>query len=476
MKSINNLIRVAVILAALATSYIAMAKLPQLHIYRNDDKMFHKIEGSVAAEHRITGGNDQLILSSDGDTLEIPMINIDRIVPGHVDIPTLIINTPEFPDLYQLEEKDTYLNATVQIDGNGVVEDAETVDLKIKGRGNSTWQMPKKPMRLKFSKKTAFAGFKKAKNFVLLANYIDQSLMRNAIAMKIAQLLEVPYANHILPCNVVFNGHDLGCFMLTEKVGINSGSVDIDEEKGMLFELSMDYDEPYKFRSEVYDLPVMVKDPDLDEIVSENPELGTASEIFEKWQADFNRAEALVDEGRGFEAFDLDSFVNFFLLNNICGNNEIGFPKSVYVHKDQLGGEDGVESVYKFGPAWDFDVAFDVCNLDENGDTKHIFKYGNIWMNRLFEKLYVTPGFKERYKERLQFFYHELYPQLLEYFDEYADQINTAAKVNGSLWPDVYYNNWIYVKNTFDHESRAKELRDWLQNRVVHLLDLSEKM
>lgn len=463
---LNNILKVKLILMVLTIMpCISIAKVPQIHIYRNDDKKFHKVEGNVTVQHHISDQDSVLILTTQDSTFSIPLTSVERITSGFNDIPTLKINTPAIPDLYQLVEKETYLDATVEIDGNGAIEDAEAAEVKIKGRGNSTWNMPKKPMRLKFSKKISFAGLKKAKNFVLLANYIDPTLMRNAIAMKMAQLLEIPYANHIVPCNVVFNGHDLGCFMLTEKIGINSGSVDIDETKGMLFELSDEFDEPYKFRSDIYNLPVMVKDPDLEEISSDNPELGSPSEILEKWKADFNRAEDLVSKKRGFEAFDINSCVDYFLLYNICGNNEIGFPKSFYIHKEAIGDK----HLYKLGPAWDFDVAFNICNLNEDGELQQIFTEGDIWMNDLILKLYNTPGFKELYKKRLNYFYKNLYPKVLEYFDEYASSINTAAKVNGTIWPENYYNDWIYVNNTFDHESIAKDFRNWLQNRVEHL-------
>lgn len=466
MKSVNILANIALLAASVLTSGIASAKLPQLHVYRNDGTKFHKIEGDVSASHHYKGDECVLTLSGQGKTCDIPVENIERIATSFTDVPTLIINTPDDPDLFQIKEKENYVKAKIAIDGNGIIEDAEAIDVQIKGRGNSTWTMPKKPMRLKFAKKTAFAGFKKAKNFVLLANFVDPSLMRNAVAMKIAQLLEIPYANHIMPCNVKFNGHDLGCFMLTEKIGINSSSVDIDELKGMLFEMSEEFDEPYKFKSDNYDLPVMVKDPDLDEISADNPQLGSPNEILEKWQADYNRAEALVEQNRGFEAFDLNSFVDYFLLYNICGNNEVGFPKSLYIHKEEI----GEHSLYKFGPVWDFDVAFNIKKYDESGVPHQIFSEGNIWMNKLMKKLYKTPGFMERYKERLNYFYTDLYPELLEYFDRYAASIKAAAKVNGTLWPED--PGLRMPCNSFNHEDEARELRKWLQERIDHLIGM----
>ena len=43
--------------------------------------------------------------------------------------------------------------------------------------------------------------------------------------------------------------------MLTEKIGINGASVDIDETTGILFELDTNYDEEFKFYSKRFGLP-----------------------------------------------------------------------------------------------------------------------------------------------------------------------------------------------------------------------------
>ena len=51
--------------------------------------------------------------------------------------------------------------------------------------------------------------------------------------------------------------------MLTEAIGIRSNSVDIDEDNSILFEIDKNYDEEWKFMSPLYNLPVMVKDPDM---------------------------------------------------------------------------------------------------------------------------------------------------------------------------------------------------------------------
>lgn len=63
--------------------------------------------------------------------------------------------------------------------------------LGIRGRGNSTWGMAKKPYRIKFDSKTRLLNLNaKAKSWVLLANYADKTLMRNAVAFEVSSFWE----------------------------------------------------------------------------------------------------------------------------------------------------------------------------------------------------------------------------------------------------------------------------------------------
>ncbi|MEG1999509.1 MAG: hypothetical protein RR015_05800, partial [Bacteroidales bacterium] len=93
------------------------------------------------------------------------------------DIPTIFINTENGTEI---NSKENYIKATVTVRGAAKSKDNITdITAEIKGRGNSTWGMAKKPYRLKFNSKLQFIGNNaKAKNWVLLANYCDKTLMR----------------------------------------------------------------------------------------------------------------------------------------------------------------------------------------------------------------------------------------------------------------------------------------------------------
>ena len=436
--------------------------VPKLFVYRNDNK-FNQVEldASVILRHDISVLNKTLNIA---EGVDIPLEAVDSLVVRKIDIPTVRITLIDYPEATMLWEKELYLNATVEIEGNGFIDDVPETILKIKGRGNTTWGMPKKPMRLKFDKKIQIGNLTKAKNYVLLNNYIDPSLMKNAVVMWLSEQLDMPYSNHGLPCNVYMNGHYAGSYLMTEKVGINSGSVDIDEATGMLFELSVEYDEPYKFRSESLGLPVMVKDPDFDELYENDPTGLTPSERLSLWQADFNRAESLAINKRGIEAFDIESFANYYLVNAVACNSEIGYPKSVYLYKRSL---DATEKYY-FGPTWDFDVSFNYYRL-ENDSIVEYPADKNLWTAHIFSRLLANEEFKNAYQQKFKEFKENIYPEMLDYVDWLAYQIDPSAKMNAQVWGEDVNLGWIYAYPSYDTKMLVGNLKEWIKKRVEYL-------
>lgn len=387
----------------------------------------------------------------------IPFEAIDSIVVRSSDIPTLQINLPDYPDAEQVWSKNDYVDATLYIRGNGMTDDATDLSLSIKGRGNSTWGFAKKPMRLKFDKKTSICGFEKAKSYILLANYIDPSLMHNAISYWLAHRLGVPYSNHTMPCNVWFNEKYVGSFLLTEKVGINSGSInDIAGEEGILLELSVEYDEKYKFKTAHYSLPVMVKDPDFDELFSANPSI-TPEERLELWEQDFNRAVANAD----FDEFDLESFVDYQLVTSFANNSEVGWPKSVFLHKANL----NADTKYVFGPIWDHDATYDMRLPEEDGYKRRL-PTADTWQNSLFARLIKRPEFQVAYEHRFEYFESEILPELLEFADDYARIIESSARLDGIRWPQENNLVWTYRIPAFYNRQIYAELRTYILERV----------
>ena len=111
----------------------------------------------------------------------------------------------------------------VSADGVKTVYDGA---FKIHVRGNSTRHHPKKPYKIKLDKKTDLFGMGKSKHWVLLANYHDESMMRDKLAYDFARKLGIiGMQSTWVECHM--NGKPLGCYLLCEHLRIASNRVDI---------------------------------------------------------------------------------------------------------------------------------------------------------------------------------------------------------------------------------------------------------
>lgn len=413
---------------------------------------------------------DMTVTLADGSSVTYNADDVRTVDLGYT-VPEIRINTDD-PTIYDVVDKINYLPSKITVKSNGYpgMNDLDGVAFNVRGRGNSTMGYPKKPYRLKFDKKTELSSeMKKAKNYALIANYIDNTLMRNTTAFMMARLLEMPYTNHSIPCNVYFNDRYVGSYMLTEKVGLNAGHMDdIDETTGMFWEMDTYYDENYKYRSEVYRLPMMVKDPDFDEL-TEDGAIADPQAYLAEWAEDWNRVERVLSkkqDGNIWDLVDLNSLVNYLLVYNVTNNAEISHPKSNYIHKRAL----GTEEKYHFGSVWDFDWAYTYYDRGEgtglynnnvfDGDRRT--SLGSVFYRALIQ----TPGFAEAYQERWNYFKSTVYPQLLEQMDAYADVLEPSALANWEIWPFSLSNqdpNKNKFRNGYDN------LKNWLQMRVNYL-------
>jgi hypothetical protein len=457
-----------------------------LHIYQNTWS-FHSIDfdkiRSISYGNQVMSTTDgergyttMTITDVDGEqTAVIDMASIDSCVVA-AQVPIIYVSTPDNLDRTEVDSRDVYIDALLSVEGNGAVDDISDMPIQFKGRGNSTWFYPKKPYRIKAAKKFSLCGLKKAKSYVLIANYIDCQLMRNAVAFWIAQRLGMPYTNHSIPVMVYFNNDFKGAYMLTEKVGINSGSVDIDETKGMLFELDANYDEEYKFMyswttgNRNYSIPVMVKDPDLNEIAAlAATDSVTADALMARWQADFTHFADVVTGssavGNLSPVLDIESAVNYLLVNAICGNQELVHPKSAYLYKTDIDND-----VYHFGPVWDFDWAFTWYGVgyetDDSYNAKLFNSNGRYSGSTFFTSIARNAAVLAAFKKRLNDFIENDYPDLLAYINEYAARIESSAKLNGLKWPTDVNPPAV---STFEFRENVERLKVWLDNRLNYM-------
>ncbi len=95
-------------------------------------------------------------------------------------------------------------------------------------RGNSSFDdTEKKSYTVKLAQKADLFGMGEAKKWILTANALDDTLLRNTTAYTIARLLNLAYTPEAQYVDVYVNGGFIGNYLLCEKIEIGKNRVDI---------------------------------------------------------------------------------------------------------------------------------------------------------------------------------------------------------------------------------------------------------
>lgn len=306
-------------------------------------------------------------LPAEADTLPHPSPSI-ATAPLRVDIqpqgtatpprsglPVIYIDTPGARAITSKTEWTEQASLTIYRP-DGTVDSRSTTG--VKGRGNSTWGYPKLPYTLKLQAAQPLLDMPADRHWVLLANWIDRTLMRNDIAFALARAIDMEWVPRGQFVELMMNGRYQGNYYLCEQVRVAPHRVNIEEMMptdtvgaaltgGYLLELDQYFDEPNKFFSANRQMPYMLKSPD---------EATLSTRQLDYIRNYVNSMEAAMGDSLRFAAgehrrfIDMESFAKYWLVQQLTTNYESGDPKSVFLYKPLL-------SKMKAGPVWDFDYA-----------------------------------------------------------------------------------------------------------------------
>jgi hypothetical protein len=305
-------------------------------------------------------------------------------------ISAVYINTNGTP----INSKDTYVTGNIKIVSNfkDVVFDGKT---EIKGRGNSTWFLAKKPYRIKLDKKAAILGMAENKNWVLLANYADKSLMRNELAFIASRNSGLKFTVNSRYVEVYLNGAYNGNYLLTEQVKEGKDVVDVEDSGYLLEQDGFADQEPVYFKTR-HDMPITIKYPD--EKITQ-PQRNYIINHVQKFE-DALFASNFTDPVAGYRKyFDVDSYVNYYIVNEVMANPDAFWSTFMYKKAND-------DKIYT-GPIWDFDIA--INNDDRLGDnTNKLMVDAGFDRKKWIKRLMEDPSFRQKVKAR----WNELKPKM----------------------------------------------------------------
>ena len=328
-------------------------------------------------------------------------------------------------------------------------------------RGNTTQTYPKKPLAIKLNSKTSVLGMPAHKRWVLLANQLDHSMIRNAVALDIAHVVEyawrlnssmqpgIPWCPsgqnvELIVVDKDRDAHHVGNYFLGEQIKIDENRLnildpmDIDTDASASDYTQFGYliegatkdkrDEPSYFTSN-NGIIFQFKD-----------ELN--STILNQVKTKMNRIESNIINGNyatAYEELDIHSLIDQMLIWELTLNREYGDPSSVYMYLDGAG-------KLSAGPVWDFDRGTfqnqELANTGSYANTKRV-KPDNEWMywRKSSDESYIwysqlakDPTFQQAVKER----WANMYPylQMIEgQIRAYGESLKASWDCNSAMWP-----------------------------------------
>ena len=414
----------------------------------------------------------------------------------------------------EIVSKEDYIDAELIIQGNETYNSGTTKlyngATEIRGRGNSTWAQPKKPYKLKLDKKTDVFGMGKHKHWVLLANYLDESLQRNTLAYNLSGAMGMEQQSTVY-VDVVLNGDFIGNYQFCEQVRVSESRVDIfdwetfaedcagvigdaagltkdetgDLEEymlenmgwitsgtlvwggvtyaiadypdievpaitgGYLLELDEYYDEVSKFKTN-NNQPIMFKNP---EFVGTNADMVNYVRSYIQAFEDAVQADSYTASYEGTtvhysDLYDFDALVDYWLISEIFFNEELN-KKSTYMYKD-------IDGLMYMGPIWDMD-----WSSGGEGQTYQTEQWAtryystNAQANSWYKSLIQDPYFFMNAQQRYWDIRNDQVSDMLEELDSSYELLKESAAANGERWG---YGS--------DYKTYVDQLRNWFTSHL----------
>jgi len=275
------------------------------------------------------------------------------------NLPVVVIRTENNREIISKDDYITGLVRVISEEGKKLFTDS----LQIRGRGHASWTFPKKPYKIKLFNKTNLLGLPaNAREWTLINNYGDKTLIRNLLAFDISRRLGMKYTPAGTPVDLILNGEYKGTYQLCDQVEVRKNRVEITEMEttditlpnlsgGYFIEIDAYAPGEASWFTSLKGIPVTIKSPDEDDITPEQ-----RNYIVQY----FNQMELAVygnymQETADFRKYlDTGSFFSNFIIGEFCGNTDTYW--STYMSKERNSDH------FITGPIWDYDLAFENDN------------------------------------------------------------------------------------------------------------------
>ena len=383
---------------------------------------------------------------------ELDYLPLDDSEYPYAGIPRIVIETE---NRREIRDRETEIPAKLQIWGENSPE-SEVMDLTIRGRGNSSWAMPKKSYKIEFINKQTMLGMPKDRDWALIANYLDKTLMKNYLAYHLSAELGAFYAPRCDFVELFINREYLGIYLLTETIKIAKDRINIPKDSNSFL---VEFD----LRTRENEQKILTHT-----IISS----GKGYQIHFPKDASSQTLQLAQNHIEAFESFlkniqknknnnlaqwiDTDEYINHYWIQEFSKNPDARFNMSVFFSWIE-------NQPIRMGPVWDFDLAMGGFNDTSINAVKDWLIKDSYWNKYVFQDSIMNhdkAAFWEANKNK--FF------STISTIDSIQVLLQNAAKNNFKRWNILestahpcHFNSYKTYKEATD------DLKNWMQNRFT---------
>lgn len=359
--------------------------------------------------------------------------------------------------------KEEYVKGSVSISKIPQFESGYEGTMRIRGRGNATWfSYPKKPYRIKLDSKSSILGMPSDKDWVLLADYCDKSLLRNTYAFELSKLLDMPWTPHGYHVEMYMNGAYEGTYFLGEHVKVAPHRANIADDGYLIENDNYWHQEPMWFTTENTKTNYTFKHPDTDDMTIGDEKYTFILNFMNKFEAALFSSD-FTNPNTGYRKYiDTDNFAKWYLLQEVLGNIDTN---PYYALESRTG-------KLKMYPVWDFEWSLGLAAIGSDGwatppATSPVDRLYR--RDAYFRQLFKDPSFVDEVKKIWKQMKESSLPELNKIIEEKKQNIRFAKDQNFFRWQILGQYTSVGLTRYPTWEEEVNHAKKFLDERIAWL-------
>lgn len=287
----------------------------------------------------------------------------------------------------------------------------------------------------------------------LLSNAKDATMLHTQTGFHLGKISNLHFTPHFHFADLMLNERYFGTYLLGESIDYTNNRTGV-ESNGFIVKIDASNGRTY-FKTDNLEQPVTIVSPtvfsgDEDYQFISNYVRSAESALF---------GSNFTDATEGWQRYlDMDSFVDWYLINEIAKNLDGDFGAECYMNMKRDG-------KLRMGPLWKMERSF---GYGDSSTSDFVIK--NVkWYNRLFQ----DPAFVAKVKERFTYFYNHK-NDILKEIDADVSYLRNAIPENNNKWEVFSGSSADDVRKKYQKE--VTTMKSWIEKRMDWLNDEISKL